>query len=60
MPVHPLGMRTWRFSWRFRRIHRILNRAPDSSFFDFPGDDGTWRKARFGHRDGFFPELIVF
>ena len=30
MPVHPHGMRTWRFSWRFRRIHRILNRAPGS------------------------------
>ena len=29
-------------------------------FFDFPVDDGTWRKARFGHRDGFFPELIAF
>ena len=28
-------------------------------FFDFPGDDGTWRKARFGHRDGFFPEFIA-
>ena len=27
MPVHPHGMRTW----RFRRIHRIFNRAPDSS-----------------------------
>ena len=32
MPVHPHGVRTWRFSWRFRRIHRIFNRAPDSSF----------------------------
>ena len=35
MPIHPHGMRTWRFSWRFRRIHRILNRAPDSSFSIF-------------------------
>ena len=35
MPVHPHGMRTWRFSWRFRRIHRIFNRASDSSFSIF-------------------------
>ena len=31
MPVHPHGMRTW----RFRRIHRIFNRASDSSFSIF-------------------------
>ena len=53
-------MRTWRFSWRFRRVHRAFNRAPDSSFSIFPGDDGTGRKARFGHRDGLFPEFIAF
>ena len=35
MSVQPHGMRTWRFSWRFRRVHRAFDRAPDSSFSIF-------------------------
>ena len=35
---------------------RVL--CPDC-FFDFPGYDGTWRKARCGRRDGFFPGFIA-
>ena len=25
MSVQPHGMRTWRFSWRFRRVHRAFD-----------------------------------
>lgn len=60
MPVHPHGMRTWRFSWRFRRIHRIFNRAPDSSFSIFLAMTAPGGKLASVTATASFPNLSRF
>ena len=59
MLVRPHGMRTWRFSWSFRRIHRIFNRAPDSSFSIFLAKTAPGGKLASVTATASFPNLSL-